>query len=197
MTISQILILAVVQGAAELLPVSSSAHVIVAEKLMRLDPTSPEMTLLLVMLHTGTMFAVIFFFWNSWKRSFFSSRPAFWNAVKLVTTATVVTGILGLLLKAIIEKFVLRDVPHAEVELLFGNLGMISGALAAVGILVMWARWKDHSYPGEQSSVSLHGAQLYLRNSGAQVAFQLAGTRPLVSVWYILSVCFRYCLPPL
>lgn len=49
MTLSQILILAVVQGAAELLPVSSSAHVIVAEKLMRLDPTSPEMTLLLVM----------------------------------------------------------------------------------------------------------------------------------------------------
>jgi undecaprenyl pyrophosphate phosphatase UppP len=67
MTFVQILILAVIQGAAELLPVSSSAHVIVAEKLMRLDPTRPEMTLLLVMLHTGTMFAVIFFFWQSWK----------------------------------------------------------------------------------------------------------------------------------
>lgn len=62
MTLLQILVLAVVQGAAELLPVSSSAHVIIAEKLMGLDPTSPEMTLLLVMLHTGTMFAVIFFF---------------------------------------------------------------------------------------------------------------------------------------
>ena len=59
MTLLQILGLAVIQGAAELLPVSSSAHVIVAEKLMGLDPTSPEMTLLLVMLHTGTMFAVI------------------------------------------------------------------------------------------------------------------------------------------
>src|SRR5208283_354841 len=58
MTIFQILLLAFVQGAAELLPVSSSAHVIMAEKLMGLDPTRPEMTLLLVMLHTGTMFAV-------------------------------------------------------------------------------------------------------------------------------------------
>jgi len=38
-----ILILAMVQGIAELLPVSSSAHVIVAEKLMGLDPTSPQM----------------------------------------------------------------------------------------------------------------------------------------------------------
>ncbi len=34
MTLLQILGLAVIQGAAELLPVSSSAHVIVAEKLM-------------------------------------------------------------------------------------------------------------------------------------------------------------------
>lgn len=33
MTLFQILVLAVVQGTAELLPVSSSAHVIVAEKL--------------------------------------------------------------------------------------------------------------------------------------------------------------------
>jgi undecaprenyl-diphosphatase len=56
MTMRQILILAVVQRVAELLHVSSSTHVIVAEKLMRLDPTSPEMTLRLVMLHTGTMF---------------------------------------------------------------------------------------------------------------------------------------------
>ncbi|MCD6027163.1 MAG: UDP-diphosphatase, partial [Solimicrobium sp.] len=50
MDLFQILILAVIQGAAELLPVSSSAHVIMAEKMMGLDPTTPEMTLLLVML---------------------------------------------------------------------------------------------------------------------------------------------------
>ena len=49
----QILILALIQGACELLPVSSSAHVIAAEKIMGLDPSSPEMTMLLVMLHTG------------------------------------------------------------------------------------------------------------------------------------------------
>jgi undecaprenyl-diphosphatase len=38
MSILKILILAIVQGMTELLPVSSSAHVIVAEKLMGLDP---------------------------------------------------------------------------------------------------------------------------------------------------------------
>jgi hypothetical protein len=55
MSILQVIILAIVQGLAELLPVSSSAHVVVAEKLLGLDPSSPQMTLLLVMLHTGTM----------------------------------------------------------------------------------------------------------------------------------------------
>ena len=51
----QILLLAVIQGLRrELLPVSSSAHVIMAEKLMHVDPSSPDMTMLLVMLHTGT-----------------------------------------------------------------------------------------------------------------------------------------------
>src|SRR5512135_3507642 len=111
MTLLQIAALAAVQGAAELLPVSSSAHVIVAEKLMGLDPTGPEMTLLLVMLHTGTMFAVIFFFWNSWKKSFFISGRAFRNSMKLVVAATFFTGIVGLLLKSLIERFALGDVP--------------------------------------------------------------------------------------
>ena len=74
------------QGLAELLPVSSSAHVIVAAKLLGLPPISkPEMTLLLVMLHTGTMFAVILYFWRAWKKSLFASRAVFkQQAVRLL-----------------------------------------------------------------------------------------------------------------
>ena len=70
----QVLILALIQGACELLPISSSAHVIAAEKLMGLDPSSPEMTMLLVMLHTGTMFAVIVYFWRGWHAIIFAAR---------------------------------------------------------------------------------------------------------------------------
>src|ERR1039457_1735951 len=136
MTLLHILILAIVQGAAELLPVSSSAHVIVCAKLMGLDPTQPEMTLLLVMLHTGTMFAVIAYFWKAWKDSFFSSKKVFWESVSRITIATVVTGIVGIALKILIEKTMFRNVPHAEIELLFGNLRMISIALAVVGLLI-------------------------------------------------------------
>ena len=79
MNFLKILILAVVQGACELLPVSSSAHVIIAEKLMNMDPSSPAMTLLLVMLHTGTMFAVIVFFWSAWREHYFASAAVFWH----------------------------------------------------------------------------------------------------------------------
>jgi undecaprenyl-diphosphatase len=143
MSILQILILAAIQGAAELLPISSSAHVIVAEKLMHIDPSSPEMTLLLVMLHTGTMFACIFYFWKSWKAHYFSSGKAIWNISKLVIVATTCTGIIGIAIKYLIENFALRNVPHAEVELLFGNLFLIASALAAVGILIICAGYYE------------------------------------------------------
>ena len=158
MTILKIIVLALVQGAAELLPVSSSAHVIIAEKLMGLDPTTPEMTLLLVMLHTGTMFAVILFFWNSWEKSFFASRKTLWDSVKLIMEATFLTGVIGLLLKSLIERFILGNVPHAEIELLFGNLTLISAALAAVGLLIIYAGWKSRHSGGGNATLGLKGA---------------------------------------
>ncbi len=145
MTLLQILILAVIQGAAELLPVSSSAHVIVAEKLMGLDPTAPQMTLLLVMLHTGTMFAVIVYFWSAWKRSFFASKQVFLESAKYIVAATALTGIVGLALKYVIEKVFMKDLPHAEIELLFGNMNLISAALATVGLLILYAGIRNRS----------------------------------------------------
>jgi undecaprenyl-diphosphatase len=148
MSLLQIIMLACIQGAAELLPVSSSAHVILAEKLMGLDPTSPDMTMLLVMLHTGTMFAVIFYFWNSWKNHYLSSSQTMWNFGKLLVIATICTGIVGMLLKVIIEKIFLRQVPHAEVELLFGNLSLIAVSLAAVGLFIILAgTWGNRLIP--------------------------------------------------
>ena len=69
----QIALLALIQGAAELLPVSSSAHVIVAQRVMGMDPSRPEQVFLLVMLHTGTMFAVLVYFWPRWRRLWQSS----------------------------------------------------------------------------------------------------------------------------
>ena len=144
-TLFQILILGLVQGAAELLPVSSSAHVIAAERLMKLDPSSPQMTFVLIMLHTGTMFAVVAYFWKAWKLTFFSSAAAFTNAVMRVFVATLVSGAVFVAFNYAIKKFVFHDRTGAEIEDLFSNLYLISASLAAVGVLILVAGLRARS----------------------------------------------------
>jgi undecaprenyl-diphosphatase len=139
MPLLKIIILAIVQGLAELLPVSSSAHVVVAEKLLGLDPSSPSMTLLLVMLHTGTMFAVIVYFWPQWRSTYFQDIPAFKKFAVRVIVATALTAVIGEIIIKIIEKTVFRDVPHAQIEDLFSHLEFIAPALAAAGLLILIA----------------------------------------------------------
>jgi len=143
----QILILALIQGACELLPVSSSAHVIVAEKLMGLDPSSPAMTMLLVMMHTGTMFAVIVYFWKHWMRDYFTAPGKLKDFAVQIVLATFCTGVVGYGLKEVIEKVFMRGVPHAEIEDLFSNLPLIAGALAAVGLLIIYAGMQEKKAP--------------------------------------------------
>jgi undecaprenyl-diphosphatase len=144
MSLLKVIVLAVVQGLAELLPVSSSAHVIVAEKLMGLDPSAPQMTLLLVMLHTGTMFAVIAYFWKTWKESYFASKAVFQRFAVRVIWATLLTGLIGEGIKKILEKTLLDGAPKTEIEQLFSHLELIAPALAAVGILILVAGLIEH-----------------------------------------------------
>jgi undecaprenyl-diphosphatase len=122
-----------------LLPVSSSAHVVVTEKLMGLDPSSPQMTLLLVMLHTGTMFAVIAYFWKQWKQTYFSSTDAFKRFAVRLVWATALTGVVGEALIKVIEHTLFKGAPKAQIEDLFGRLDLIAPALAAAGILILIA----------------------------------------------------------
>jgi undecaprenyl-diphosphatase len=139
MALLHVIILAIVQGMAELLPVSSSAHVIVAEKLMGMDPSSPEMTLLLVMLHTGTMMAVIVYFWRRWYRAFFSKKLDFRYFLVALILAVIMTGVVGGGIIEAIEKGLLRHVAHAWVEQLFSRMDLIAVALAGAGILILIA----------------------------------------------------------
>jgi undecaprenyl-diphosphatase len=139
MSLLKVVILAIVQGLAELLPVSSSAHVVVAERLLGLDPSSPPMTLLLVMLHAGTMVAVIAYFWSQWRSTYFQSALAFRGFALQVVVATACTAVIGWGLARIIERTLLRAVPHAQIEDLFGHLEFIAPALAAAGVLIIIA----------------------------------------------------------
>jgi undecaprenyl-diphosphatase len=139
MSLWQVIVVGIIQGLTELLPVSSSAHVVVAEKLMGLDPSAPAMTLLLVMLHTGTMFAVIVYFWTRWQTAATQVRGSWGSYALFLIVATIITGVVGEVIIKLIEKFWFKGVPHSEVEMLFSHLELIAPALALVGVLIIAA----------------------------------------------------------
>src|SRR6476661_8171069 len=116
---------------------------------MGINPSSPEMTFLLVMLHTGTMFAVIVYFWKSWRESYFSDWTTFRRVLVNVIAATIATGVVGLALQFLIERIFLKQHgSNAEVELLFSQLPLIAAALFAVGLLIIYSGIRDERKRG-------------------------------------------------
>ena len=177
MPLWKVLILAIVQGLAELLPVSSSAHVVVSERLLHLDPSAPDMTLLLVMLHTGTMFAVIAYFWSQWKRAYFATSDAFKRFAIRAIWATILTGAIGYPLQKVIEKVAFPGAPKAQIEDLFGRLDLVAYALFAVGLLILWAGLRERGAQRATStaydrSVSRSGDNVTFSQSGWMGAIQ-------------------------
>ena len=68
MTALQAIVIAVLQGATELFPVSSLGHAVVLPALLRwpIDQHAPSFLPFLVMLHLGTATALLLFFWRDW-----------------------------------------------------------------------------------------------------------------------------------
>ena len=168
------IVLAVVQGLAELLPVSSSAHVVVAEKLMGLDPSTPQMTLLLVMLHTGTMFAVIAYFWKQWAQTYFASADAFKRFAVRLIWATGVTLVLGYALMKVVEHTLFKGAPKAQIEDLFGRLDLVAPALACAGILILIAGFRKKKADGAEKAAASAAASI-TRRPGENVTMGQAG----------------------
>jgi undecaprenyl-diphosphatase len=138
-----VLILAVVQGLAELLPVSSSAHVIVTAKLLHENMSTPSNALLLVMLHTGTMLAVIVYFWWDWVAKFLSSWAKFYSFVKLIFVSSLLSGAVFLPIDKLVAHSLSHGSYHADIEALFNKLNWIAPALAVVGFLILYAGLRE------------------------------------------------------
>jgi undecaprenyl-diphosphatase len=167
MSLWQVVVVGIIQGLTELLPVSSSAHVVVVEKLMGLDPSAPAMTLLLVMLHTGTMFAVIVYFWSRWRTTVAERQATLGSYALWLLIATVVTGIIGEALIKLIEKFWFKGAPHSDVEMLFSHLELIAPALGLVGVLIIIAGLME-----KRSSAMAKPGELTTARSGLIGAIQ-------------------------
>ena len=59
------IILGVLQGITEFLPISSSGHLAVTQRLLELDPSGSDMLLFDVLAHLGTLLAVVIVFAGS------------------------------------------------------------------------------------------------------------------------------------
>lgn len=99
------IILGIVQGITEWLPISSTAHLILTEKLFGLDTNTFNLTFNAA-IQLGTTFAVIYFFradlWNlvrHWR------RPAERKMIMLLLIATIPAGLAGLAFKPLIADF--------------------------------------------------------------------------------------------
>ena len=65
MTIEQIIVIAVVQGITEFLPISSSGHLVLVPYLLHWPDQGQFVD---VMVHVGTLFAILIYFWRDvWK----------------------------------------------------------------------------------------------------------------------------------
>lgn len=68
MTLLQALIIAILQGATELFPVSSLGHAVILPSVLgwAVDQKAPEFLPFLVILHLGTAIALLAYFWRDW-----------------------------------------------------------------------------------------------------------------------------------
>lgn len=115
MEIFQALILGLVQGASEFLPISSSGHLIIVPNVLGWHGLVDSLTFD-VALHLGTSVAVIAFFWKDWRalfKSFFRNLPAGFKAVwadtnsrllLLLAAGSVPAAFAGILLEKKVEE---------------------------------------------------------------------------------------------
>ena len=109
MTELQAVILGVLQGAGEFLPISSSAHLAIAPRLFGWEYQGLAYD---VMLHLGTLLAVIIYFWKDWleifRDAFTAPRSPAGRMLPLLALASVPAAIAGLALNDYAET-VFRD----------------------------------------------------------------------------------------
>lgn len=106
-----IIILAIIQGIAEFLPISSSAHLIIFRDLFHIGSNiNPDLALTFdVALHFGTLLAIFVYFYKDWINMITKglTKPKsndgkiFWYLV----TATIPAAIAGLLFEDIVDSF--------------------------------------------------------------------------------------------
>ena len=139
--IFQALILGIVQGLTELLPISSSAHLNLFPWIFGWNEISPSFD---VALHIGTLFAIVLFFFKDWvnlikggynqviKKKKSTDGKIFWYIV----ISTIPTGILCLVLDKLSEKLIEKLATTFNVQEKLIEMFMIAIALIVMGLIL-------------------------------------------------------------
>ena len=94
------LLLGIIQGIGEFLPISSTGHLIIAERLLNVSQVKYGLSFDAA-LHLGTAAAVFWFFWPQWKKIVFvkSERKTLWYLI----AGTIPAAIIGVVFEKKIE----------------------------------------------------------------------------------------------
>ena len=131
MSIIQAIVLGIAQGLGEFLPISSSGHIELAQRLMGMDLGSggaDTAMLLTVMLHLGTLVAVIVVFWQEW--------------IGIFKDGIVKSRLLGLLILASLPALVWKAALH--VMHMEEGKGFLGAAFILTGVFLLIAEKVSH-----------------------------------------------------
>jgi undecaprenyl-diphosphatase len=122
MTYLQTLILSIVEGITEFLPISSTGHMILASGLLGI-PDSDFLSSFMIFIQLGAILAVVFYY----RQTLFTSLETW----KKIIAAFIPTAILGFILYKLVK------------EMLLGNIALVAWSLIVGGIvLIIFESWQ-------------------------------------------------------
>ena len=124
------IILGIVEGVTEWLPISSTGHMILVDEFLHLDVTPEFRELFLVVIQLGAILAVIFLFWKKiwplgWERGKPKVKPDILRMWLKIIVACVPAAVVGLLLDDVLNRLFYNYWTVAIMLILFGVLFLV------------------------------------------------------------------------
>ena len=156
----QIIVLALVQGLTEFLPISSSAHLILVPQLLGWDDQGISFD---VAVHLGTLIAVVFYFRKDILKlteAFFSSLTGKGMSAEAILAwgvllGTIPAGLVGLLFKDAIETHLRSPLVIAATTIVFGLLLWYADRVSKRQRGEYSLSWKDFLFIGAAQAIAL------------------------------------------